>query len=576
MCAVEDIASFLVEDYQDGVTEIVMFEAKEPHYVIGTSTGTPAAINMLNEDLTMPCPVDTGDNVPCTPVRVKMADLTGHPMDDVLVRAFQRHKEADFPQELLSVLAGDDIDSDFYVSQSAIYSEQAERGLEWRIIVVSPGTKSTGDAITAKDNAGVFAAICSMASLGFFVCAFFFLYFYGKRTERSIIHSDWRFTCAFLAGSAILNLSSFALLGENTKATCLTRAWTFNFFFTAALAPLFVKTWRLTKLVGMTNIVRKGISHQQATLYCLPFIAIQVAILLVFTFVDPPAPTEFIENNEGAVTQRVVCDSETHAFWYTEVVYQAGLVAVGCYLAYKSRNLTKEFNEVKPMIFSMYNIAFVGIICALLSNFADFGDGNGRSILQAVGVVWGSVCSTAAFVLPRMLRTEKIIRERKAGGGRSSRVIVSGLNTSLQNNYSSTRNLSSLERSRSNSNDISARNLSSSERSGVIEDLQSNSISTQNLSSPERSGSNTNRPTDLGLDYHLPLKINPDGNASDSNIETPNDNVESSNIISCDNDEEKTTFLSKGSEAFVRDWASNLVKNESDSNLAYNESNEGV
>ena len=155
---------------------------------------------------------------------------------------------------------------------------------------------------------------------------------------------------------------------------------------------------------------------------------------MVYTFVDPPVPTEFIENDEGAVTQLVICDSETHALWYTEVVYQAGLVGVGCYLAYKSRNLKKEFNEVKPMMFSMYNIAFVGIIVALLSNFANFGDGNGRSILQAVGIVWGSVCCTAAFVLPRMLSTEKSIRDRKAGA-RSSRVAVSGLNPSGVSSY---------------------------------------------------------------------------------------------------------------------------------------------
>ena len=425
-----------MEDYQNEVTEVVMFEAKQPHYVIGTSTGTPAAINMLTEDLTQPCkdPSDGVDSVPCTPVRVKMADLTGLPMDDVLVRAFQRHKEADFPQELLSVLASDDIESDFYVSQSAIYDEQAEQGLEWRIIVVSPGTKSTGDSITAANNPGAFAAVCSMAILGFLVCAYFCWYFYSKRSERSIVHSDWRFTCAFLAGSALLNISSLTLLGENTKATCLSRAWVFNFFFTAALAPLFVKTWRLCKLVGSRNIVRKSISHQQVALYCLPFIAIQVVILLVYTFVDPPVPTEFIENDEGAVTQLVICDSETHALWYTEVVYQAGLVGVGCYLAYKSRNLKKEFNEVKPMMFSMYNIAFVGIIVALLSNFANFGDGNGRSILQAVGIVWGSVCCTAAFVLPRMLSTERSIRDRKAGA-RSSRVAVSGLNPSGVSSY---------------------------------------------------------------------------------------------------------------------------------------------
>jgi hypothetical protein len=50
-------------------------------------------------------------------------------------------------------------------------------------------------------------------------------------------------------------------------------------------------------------------------------------------------------------------------------------------------------------------------------------DGNGRSVLQAVGVFWATVFSTAAFVIPRLLQVH---RDQRAGRGRNT-IVVSGI-----------------------------------------------------------------------------------------------------------------------------------------------------
>jgi hypothetical protein len=198
--------------------------------------------------------------------------------------------------------------------------------------------------------------------------------------------------------------------------------WTFHLFFAMTLAPLFVKIWRIRQLIGMSRIRRTTISNEQAAMHTMPMILGQAVILTIFTFVDPPKQTEIIENVDGVVLQRIVCDTDTDALFITELMFEAACVIVGCTLAYLTRNLNDEFGEAKQLIFAMYNIALIGVIVILVMQVADI-DGNGRSILQAVGVFWATVFSTAAFVIPRLLQVH---RDQRAGRGRN-RVVVSGI-----------------------------------------------------------------------------------------------------------------------------------------------------
>ena len=389
-----------MDNYKDTSTLIAIYEDAPPHYLIGVSTGSDAVGMYLTSNSSIPCGEDVFDDTPCTTSRVPITDLSSSPLDDVLVATFQRHSAAGYPQELLSVKPSDDVDSDVYISQSALYVRQIAN-IKWRILITSPGTQSTNDTI--QKGSELFGAIITVAVVGFCGCTFFFVMFYRKRNERAVIYADWRFTCAFIFGCALLNASSLTLLGPNTETTCLLRMWSFHFFFDLALAPLFIKVYRMYRLVGMENIRRTTISNTQAAVWTIPIILIQVVILIISTFVDPPRPTEHIENRDGFVVESVVCESETIAMGAVRFVFEAGLVVAGCVLAYMTRNLNSDFGESKQLIFAMYNIALVGTVIVVVISLSDM-DSNGNSILKAIGVFWGTLFSTAAFVLPRMVQ----------------------------------------------------------------------------------------------------------------------------------------------------------------------------
>lgn len=58
--------------------------------------------------------------------------------------------------------------------------------------------------------------------------------------------------------------------------------------------------------------------------------------------------------------QHIVCGHNTNASFIVEVIYEAGLVCIGCILAYQTRHLDKRFGGSKSLIFAMHNIALVG------------------------------------------------------------------------------------------------------------------------------------------------------------------------------------------------------------------------
>ncbi|CAB9502776.1 Metabotropic glutamate receptor 3 [Seminavis robusta] len=407
----EGINEFLVSSYGAGANGfangtnayVVIYETAAPHYIIASSTGRPASSLVLEADQETPCPKElaSGENSGCVVKRVAMENLTGQPDDDILRSSYLQQVAEGHPGDLVSATLSGPTGTQAFVSQSTIYSREDSEGLEWNILVIFPVERSTTDSVTKEEP--LFGIVCVIASLGFLLCLIMLISFYWKRKERSVILTDWRFTCAFLLGCALLNLSSFALLGPNTEELCVLRRWSWHFLFAVALSPLFVKTYRLHRLVGTQNQNPSIISNPQAVAMTLPIVLIQAVILTVFTIVDPPTPEDIIELDEGVVSHRVECTTQNNAFTITVLSYESGLVLVGCILAFVTRNMDSGFGQAKELLFCVYNIALIGVVICIITFTMDI-DVLGTNVLFAIGTFCGTVFSSAVFVLPRLFQ----------------------------------------------------------------------------------------------------------------------------------------------------------------------------
>lgn len=122
------------------------------------------------------------------------------------------------------------------------------------------------------------------------------------------------------------------------------------------------------------------------------------------TFVDPPQATEVFDDS---FSRRIVCQTETPLLFVSlTLVVEAGLIVVGCALAFVQRNMDEKFGESKQLLVAMYNIALVQIVVQVVTGTADM-DGSGAKLLQVIGVLFGSTISAAAFVLPRMVQIQR-------------------------------------------------------------------------------------------------------------------------------------------------------------------------
>eukprot|EP00529_Nitzschia_sp_RCC80_P004436 CAMPEP_0113476612 /NCGR_PEP_ID=MMETSP0014_2-20120614/19762_1 /TAXON_ID=2857 /ORGANISM="Nitzschia sp." /LENGTH=937 /DNA_ID=CAMNT_0000369641 /DNA_START=399 /DNA_END=3213 /DNA_ORIENTATION=+ /assembly_acc=CAM_ASM_000159 len=433
----EDIDQTLSRDYGSlDDTLVIVFEKAEPHYMIGSSyladdqntAGRHIYKDVLSDDPTVPCTMpkeDRPEDENCATLRVKANDLGySSTLDIVASAAVEQFTSGMVDCDQLSENSISSSDGLFvsgsYFSTCAAFSEHAGSNMDWIVMVIAPTARDLSDVIVPGDP--LFATLIVVASIGVIACAFLLSLWLFYRKSRDVLEGDVPFMAAFMAGCIILNLSSFTSLGENTDEMCMFRFWSFNMCFALTLAPLFAKVLRMYRLVGnglVRAIRRKKIDNWETAFSTLPIIVVQVALLTIFSFFDPPRAQEELHFDGSSPNLSITCGHKTSAFSITQITYDAGLVLTGCILSYLSRNVPSQYGETKELLFGMYNIAFTGLCFVVLTLALDATQSSEYSF-RAVAVCWGTVVTSGVFVLPRLFRA------RIAGGSRR-RVMVSGL-----------------------------------------------------------------------------------------------------------------------------------------------------
>ena len=171
------------------------------------------------------------------------------------------------------------------------------------------------------------------------------------------------------------------------------------------------------------------ISHAQTARMGIPFIAVQILFLLIFTFADPNKQHEIVEVEGSQITHRYVCAHNTPAFFLDMLIYEGDLIVVGCVLAFKTRHLIEEYNEAKQLILAMYDTAFVGSFLLVFSNVVVTYQAHMR-LVAVVGIFWATCFASSVFVLPRIMQ----VRTRHNRSDNPTNISVNPVSNRVQNN----------------------------------------------------------------------------------------------------------------------------------------------
>jgi hypothetical protein len=89
-----------------------------------------------------------------------------------------------------------------------------------------------------------------------------------------------------------------------------------------ALSPLFVKVWRMAKLLNASETFRRTIvTNFQAFLLSIPLILAEVILLSIVSLVDPPRQYDELGVGEGIGYQVIQCKQNSIIFFYVQVIF---------------------------------------------------------------------------------------------------------------------------------------------------------------------------------------------------------------------------------------------------------------
>jgi hypothetical protein len=222
------------------------------------------------------------------------------------------------------------------------------------------------------------------------------------RKRRLIAMAQPLFCQFFQVGGALLCLGNLVTIGENTDFNCMLRPWVFHLPFTMMFGGLFLKVFRIWKIMGNKKLVRVKITNADMLKSMVAMVAIDIAVLVLWTITSPSKQVIVYEKyNDDFDYGRQTCESENEAWGFILGFYKVVTIGVGCYLSFLTRDFNPVFAESRHIFVAIYHIALIGGIAALISATSD--EVGTRVTLQSIAIVIGSVGAVVLVMAPKFL-----------------------------------------------------------------------------------------------------------------------------------------------------------------------------
>ncbi|KAI9106035.1 periplasmic binding protein-like I [Phlyctochytrium arcticum] len=193
----------------------------------------------------------------------------------------------------------------------------------------------------------ILAAVSVLAVIGLMGIVVIF------RHNTAIKGTSPPFLLTTLLGTLVASFYPITFLGTPNKYTCLAGTWLVPSGIGLVMGSLIVKTYRLVMIFKGQGSSRKQLGNKYMFTWLALVNAVYVLILLVWTFVDPPAPrTEVYQMVSRALqlTQTFCSSSTDQTQWIglgLLIAYTVCLLGVSGFMGFITRKLPAKFSESK-------------------------------------------------------------------------------------------------------------------------------------------------------------------------------------------------------------------------------------
>jgi hypothetical protein len=222
--------------------------------------------------------------------------------------------------------------------------------------------EESADFVAADDSSGILAlalGIIGLASVGVVTIAFFYYRRHPIIKPTSVNLGYIQIACIVLGFVQLL-----VMVGKPTSSICAVDLFLIPIAFSMYYSIALVKNYRIYLVFNFSGLQIRKMTDYYLALYAALFTFPNIIAIVALSAISPPLPKAVMT---GVLTYEWTCASVDAFSQFVAVrfmiIYNALLLLLNLFVAFKNRSVNSTFNETKMIAVSMYNVSMIVIFC---------------------------------------------------------------------------------------------------------------------------------------------------------------------------------------------------------------------
>ncbi|KAG0251820.1 Metabotropic GABA-B receptor subtype 2, isoform C [Mortierella polycephala] len=271
--------------------------------------------------------------------------------------------------------------------------------------------------LNPKFGSPIGMVVISIASLSILFSLLTMLVVVVYRDTQVIKASSPLFCCLELCGFILLYISTVAGLDIPTYFVCIARPLTLNVGFVLVVGNIVAKNFRVYRIFHNIYVTKRVIKDTHLLKIVGTMLLGSLIVMVVWFIRTPPTLQQIIMSDFTTYWTCSNVSAPSTPYFAVLFVYNATLLLVATYLAYKNRNVAANYNECRQIAFVVYNILLSACL-AMPTVFLPEEQFLTKFFLSTVVILFGTTFSLMFLFLPKLWELfTQIERAHQRGSG---------------------------------------------------------------------------------------------------------------------------------------------------------------
>ncbi|KAF9278430.1 hypothetical protein BGZ68_008585 [Mortierella alpina] len=265
----------------------------------------------------------------------------------------------------------------------------------------TPADSAPLKVLNPKFGSSIGLVIISVAGLSILFCLLTMLVVVVYRDAQVIKSSSPMFCCLELCGFILLYISTIMGLDIPTGFICMARPLALNVGFVLVVGNIVAKNFRVYRIFHNIYVTKRVIRDAHLLKIVGTILVGSLIIMAAWYLKAPPALQQITMPDFTAYWTCNSMSGSNTLLLSVLFLYNASLLLIATYLAYKNRNVAANYNECRQIAFVVYNILLSACL-AMPTVFLPQDQFLTKFYLSNVVILFGTTFSLMFLFLPKL------------------------------------------------------------------------------------------------------------------------------------------------------------------------------